>query len=298
MARMTFAGSSLHALLAVRLLLGAMGSVGAFDMSKNTNLAVYWGQDSAGNQHNLAYYCADNTIDTIPLAFLYVFRGPGGDPEIDFANTCNQWDDGTFSGTALAKCQAMAPDIKTCQSKGKIVTLSLGGATGRVGFSSDSQARGFADTIWDLFLGGESGTRPFGDAVLDGIDLDIESGTAAHYAAFVSRIRARASGAGKKYYITAAPQCPYPDAYIGDALDAAPFDAVYVQFYNNYCGLNHAADYNFATWCVLHKPSLLVTYSFAGITGQRPGLRIRTSRCTSALLAPRTPLTDTSPLRQ
>ena len=32
------------------------------------------------------------------------------------------------------------------------------------------------------------------------------------------------------YYITAAPQCPYPDAYIGAALNEAPFDAVYVQF--------------------------------------------------------------------
>lgn len=32
------------------------------------------------------------------------------------------------------------------------------------------------------------------------------------------------------YYITAAPQCPYPDANIGDALNEAPFDAVFVQF--------------------------------------------------------------------
>jgi chitinase len=62
----------------------------------------------------------------------------------------------------------MAPDIKHCQSKGKLVTLSLGGATGGVGFQSDSQATSFADTIWNLFLGGESSIRPFGDAILDG----------------------------------------------------------------------------------------------------------------------------------
>lgn len=37
------------------------------------------------------------------------------------------------------------------------------------------------------------------------------------------------------YYITAAPQCPYPDAYIGTALNQASFDAVYVQF----CGSIH-----------------------------------------------------------
>lgn len=62
----------------------------------------------------------------------------------------------------------MAEDIKTCQSKGRLVTLSLGGGTGEVGFSSDSEAETFADQIWDLFLGGESTIRPFGDAVLDG----------------------------------------------------------------------------------------------------------------------------------
>ncbi len=48
------------------------------------------------------------------------------------------------------------------------MTLSLGGAGGSVGFSSDSQAQTFADTVWNTFLGGSSSTRPFGDAVLDG----------------------------------------------------------------------------------------------------------------------------------
>ena len=62
----------------------------------------------------------------------------------------------------------MGTDIKACQAKGKIVTLSLGGAGGSVGFSSDSQAQTFADTVWNMFLGGSSSTRPFGDAVLDG----------------------------------------------------------------------------------------------------------------------------------
>lgn len=74
-----------------------------------------------------------------------------------------------FPGTALANCQsAMEADIKLCQSKGKLVTLSLGGATGQVGFSSDSQAQSFATQVWNLFLGGSSSTRPFGNAVLDG----------------------------------------------------------------------------------------------------------------------------------
>ncbi|KAI0351762.1 glycoside hydrolase [Trametes cingulata] len=275
------------------LTLGLLERVAAFDLTRKDNLAVYWGQDSSGDQQPLSFYCQDSTIDVFPLAFLYIFRGTGGEPVIDFANTCNQWDNGTFSGTDLAKCQNMAKDIKACQAAGKIVTLSLGGATGQVGFSSDSQAQSFADQVWNLFLGGDSDIRPFGDAVLDGVDLDIESGTPAHYAAFVNRIRSNANEAklnatsfalnvtahanathhghanattshankqknatalidvtnkNKYYYITAAPQCPYPDAYIGAALNDAPFDAVYVQFYNNYCGLDQPSDYNFATW--------------------------------------------------
>lgn len=74
----------------------------------------------------------------------------------------------TFSGTSLLKCDTIADDIQTCQDAGKAVTLSLGGATGSVGFSSDSEAEEFGDTIWNMFLGGSSDTRPFGDVVLDG----------------------------------------------------------------------------------------------------------------------------------
>jgi len=77
-------------------------------------------------------------------------------------------ESGDFPGTNLANCQFMAADIKACQAKGKIVTLSIGGATSTAAFSSDAQATAFGNTIWNLFLGGSSSTRPFGDAILDG----------------------------------------------------------------------------------------------------------------------------------
>ena len=47
-------------------------------------------------------------------------------------------------------------------------------------------------------LGGTSSTRPFGDAVLDGVDLDIEGGGGTGYAAFISQIRSHASNANRK----------------------------------------------------------------------------------------------------
>lgn len=43
----------------------------------------------------------------------------------------------------------------------------------------------------------------------------------------------------KKYYLTAAPQCVFPDAADHEMLDGGvSFDAIWVQFYNNFCGLN------------------------------------------------------------
>ena len=62
----------------------------------------------------------------------------------------------------------MSSQIKQCQDRGKIVTLSVGGAISNIGFRTDSQATAFADIIWDKFLGGASLYRPFGDAILDG----------------------------------------------------------------------------------------------------------------------------------
>ncbi|KAH7929192.1 glycoside hydrolase [Leucogyrophana mollusca] len=236
------------------------GLVVAFDMSSNDNLAVYWGQnsygavnpsDTANYQQPISYYCADDTIDTIPIAFLDEFYGTGNLPVINLANTCNTNDNSVFSGTALLDCSFLASDIEYCQAAGKAVTISLGGATGGVGFTSDAEGEAYAQTIWDIFLGGSSDTRPFGAAVLDGIDMDIEGGSQTGYPAFITALRALMDGGSKQYYITAAPQCPYPDAYIGTTLDAVGFDAVYVQFYNNYCGLteyNDANDWDFSTW--------------------------------------------------
>ncbi|KAI5118098.1 hypothetical protein M0805_005205 [Coniferiporia weirii] len=224
-----------------------IGHTAAFDINRNDNLAVYWGQDSSGHQQQLSYYCQDDVYDTIPLAFLYVFFGVGGEPMMSFANTCNEGN-GTFPGTELSNCTFMATDIEQCQSKGKVITLSIGGADSSVGFVNESQAEGFADTIWGMFLGGNGEERPFGSAVLDGIDLDIEGGLPTYYSNFVDRLRTYTDAAKKTYYITAAPQCPFPDANIGPAINSSRFDAVYVQFYNNYCGLNYPDEFDFALW--------------------------------------------------
>ncbi|KAI8979496.1 glycoside hydrolase superfamily [Mycotypha africana] len=236
------------------------GLAAAYNNECNNNIVEYWGQNSygaangndpSGWQQPLRFYCNDDTVDVLPIAFLTTFFGKNGEPEINLANYCNSVDNATFPGSNLANCQNLSSDIEYCQSKGKLVTISLGGATGGVGFQSDAQASSFADTLWNLFFGGKSNTRPFGDAILDGIDLDIEGGGPNHYVTFLNKLNGYFKSASKKYYVTAAPQCVYPDANLQTTLNGYPFDAVYVQFYNNPCGLqnyNSASQWNFGIW--------------------------------------------------
>lgn len=134
-------------------------------------------------------------------------------------------------------------DIKTCQTKfKKTIVLSLGGATySQGGWPSTRDAEKAAQSVWDMFGPVPSGSkvdRPFGSAVVDGFDFDFES-TTNNLPAFGAKLRSLMDGAGgKKFYLTAAPQCVFPDAAVGSALDAVAFDFVMIQFYNNWCGVS------------------------------------------------------------
>ncbi|KAI9493806.1 glycoside hydrolase superfamily [Zychaea mexicana] len=211
------------------------------------------GQNSAseGNtepnewQKPLDYYCRDDTEDVLVISFLYQFGS--NPPAIDLSDSSDACL-GKFPGTELLDCPQMEPAIKACQSKDKIVLLSLGGATGTYGLSSESEGHELADTLWNTFGGGNGDVRPFGNASVDGFDLDIEAGDIAGYTAFVERMREHYdSDTSKKYYISSAPQCPYPDHYMSDALNSAWFDFVWVQFYNNECGVT-TDKFNYDRW--------------------------------------------------
>lgn len=167
-------------------------------------------------------------------------------PDLNLANHGN--DCTTFPNCPfLLNCAStVGPDIETCQKNGKKILLSLGGAVGSYGFTSDSQATAFATTIWDMFFKGNNSAniRPFGDTVLDGIDLDIEGGSSVGYGAFFNKLRDLMNGdKSKEYILSGAPQCVYPDAYLGPGsgkaltVAASDFSFVNVQFYNNYCGV-------------------------------------------------------------
>jgi chitinase len=109
----------------------------------------------------------------------------------------------TFPGTNLLQCLDIGNDIQKCQSQGKRIFLSLGGGEGNYGLSSDDQGNQLAQTLWDMFLGGWSNTRPFGNVKIDGIDLDIEKGDPSHYGALVNRLSALyATDNSKRYYLS------------------------------------------------------------------------------------------------
>ncbi|KAL8769135.1 MAG: hypothetical protein Q9209_004769 [Squamulea sp. 1 TL-2023] len=213
-------------------------SSGSFDAQSSKNVAVYYGQSPATSQTTLAQMCQDDNVDIVILAFLTTFFGAGGYPGVNFGAACGGPSQNMQAAGAsnLLSCPNMENDIKTCQGLGKKVLLSLGGAQATTAFSSDQQATEFATKLWNLFGGGDGESaqmRPFGSAVVDGFDIDNENHSTAFYTTFISSLRSTMnSSPSKTYYISAAPQCPRPDASI-PLPSMQSMDFVFVQFYNN-----------------------------------------------------------------
>ncbi|KAF6226238.1 hypothetical protein HO133_009104 [Letharia lupina] len=213
-------------------------SSGSFNAKAKDNVAVYYGQSPATSQVTLAKLCSDDSINIVILAFLSEFFSAGGLPTMDFGPACGgQSSQMEAKGaTGMLECGQMATDIATCQSSGKKVLLSLGGATAQTAFTGDDQAKTFASTLWNLFGAGtglDAALRPFGKTTIDGFDVDNEDKDQTGYVAFVQALRTQfATDKSKQYYISAAPQCPLPDASIPvGAMQLMDF--VWVQFYNN-----------------------------------------------------------------
>ncbi|XP_006658497.1 acidic endochitinase-like [Oryza brachyantha] len=179
-------------------------------------ITVYWGQTSS--EGGLREACASGLYSTVIISFLTDFGG--GHYKLNLAG--HAWS-------------AVGPDVKYCQSRNVLVLLSIGGGMGKYSLASRADAKAVADHLWNVYLGGSSTSRPFGDAVLDGVDLDIELGSSAHYDDLARYLKAYSGRkpAGRKVWLTAAPQCPFPDRLLGEALRTGLFDRVHVQFYNN-----------------------------------------------------------------
>lgn len=182
-------------------------------------IVIYWGQN--GNEGTLASTCATNNYAIVNIAFLVTF-GNGQTPVLNLAGHCNP---------GVGGCTRLSNDIRACQSRGIKVMLSLGGGVGSYTLSSAADARNVANYLWNNYLGGKSTSRPLGDAILDGIDFDIEKGTTQHWEELARALSGFSQQ--RKVYLSAAPQCPFPDSWLNGALSTGLFDYVWVQFYNN-----------------------------------------------------------------
>ncbi|CAI9092347.1 OLC1v1027549C1 [Oldenlandia corymbosa var. corymbosa] len=221
--RATF--SALSLLIAIASLL--------INSSQGAGIAVYWGQN--GGEGTLTETCATGNYQFVNIAFLNDF-GNGQSPGLDLAGHCSQ---------AAGTCTSLSNEIKSCQNQRIKVFLSLGGFIGNYGLTSPDDARQVAQYLWDNFLGGQSGSRPLGDAVLDGIDFDIEKGSGQYWDDLARALK----GLGGNVYLSAAPQCPFPDAHLDTAIKTGLFDYVWIQFYNNgQCQYGANADNLIASW--------------------------------------------------
>ncbi|KAK1271760.1 hypothetical protein QJS04_geneDACA005790 [Acorus gramineus] len=202
------------------LFLLTLASLSASASASVGEIAIYWGQN--GREGPLAATCATKNYAYVNIAFHSVF-GNGKTPTLSLARHCNP-----SAGT----CTRVNAGVRACQSMGVKVMLSLGGSGSGYSLTSTADARSLADYIWNNYLGGSSSSRPLGVVVLDGVDFAIKSGVSAHYDE-LARFLLAYSTSGRKFYLSAAPQCPYPDAWLGPALATGLFDYVWVQFFNN-----------------------------------------------------------------
>ncbi|KAM0823380.1 hypothetical protein ACQ4PT_070911 [Festuca glaucescens] len=200
-------------------------SVPAMAADDSVSIAIYWGQNVS--EGTLSDTCGTGLYAYVNLAFLSTF-GAGRAPVLDLSGHCD---------APSGSCATLAADIASCQSAGVKVLLSMGGGALGYNLSSPSEAQDVAAYLWDNFLGGTGAAppRPLGDAVLDGIDFDMEA-PSRYYDDLARNLTSLYNGGAnseKKYMLTAAPQCPFPDASLGGALSTGLFDHVWVQFYNN-----------------------------------------------------------------
>lgn len=206
-----------------------------FRSSQAAGIAIYWGQN--GYEGTLTDTCATGNYQFVNIAFLTTF-GNNQPPVLNLAGHCSP---------SANTCTSLSNEIRACQSQNIKVLLSLGGSVGSYTLTSADDARQVANYLWNNFLGGQSDSRPFGDAILDGIDFDIETSSVMFWDELARALSAFSSQ--RKVYLSAAPQCPIPDAHLDTAIKTGLFDYVWIQFYNNPgCQYTTNADNLLATW--------------------------------------------------
>ncbi|KAJ4828446.1 hypothetical protein Tsubulata_049137 [Turnera subulata] len=199
--------------------------------SYGSGIVIYWGQNNVIYpqpyvESSLEETCRTGLYSFVNIAFLNTF-GAGTTPDINLSNHC---------GGSWKPCTFLSTEIEYCQSQGIKVFISLGGDSWTYTLIDEEDAKDVAKYLWEHFLGGQPTDglpRPFGDAILDGVDFDIEHGSTQYYDSLAKYLHSYDNINGSRVYLGAAPQCPIPDLYLDTAIKTGLFDYVWTQFYNN-----------------------------------------------------------------
>ncbi|XP_054782587.1 G-type lectin S-receptor-like serine/threonine-protein kinase CES101 [Prosopis cineraria] len=229
--------SPLFILLAFLVLVQITGSSEAGD----DIIGVYWRLTS--DNSNLTEACATGKY-TYVVIFYLLMTSPG-----EFSPQLLDTPAGICSGPPLS-CPTIGTSIKYCQQQGIKVMLYVAGEGWNVTLSSADKARSVSDYLWNTFLGGNSSSRPFGDAILDGVNFDIRYSTP--YWKDLALYLKSHSSATRRVLLSASPQCRFPDNFRGTALEEHRlFDYVYIQFQGDPAckySVSHGSDSLLNTW--------------------------------------------------
>jgi len=211
-----------------------------FNLNSQTNVVAYWGQGDGGDPP-LRGVCGQSAYDVIIISFITKI--------------------GNYQTPYLDSDYFQQSDIDYCHQQGKTMMISIGGGGTTVAFVSDADAENGAQQVWDLFLGGSGGNRPYGNVIFDGIDLDIESGAPNYWPTFTKLKSLYNSDNRQYYFLSAAPQCPFSDAQMGpdgtvwngnpihgSTISKGWLDFLNLQFYNNPGCQVPDSGFNLNTW--------------------------------------------------
>lgn len=212
------------------------------DGEEDYGLIGYWGNNLSKNQFtdtkdqekDLFTFCSTTNYSTYHLSYMYLHFDNNGLPGVDFDYHCN-YPTNKFSnlsppnkGYSALNCKSIGNDIKKCQAIGKKILLSVSPMDF---LSSSADAERSADNIWNVFLGGTSQYRAFGDAILDGIDFHIfNNDVGLYYTVLINKLNNYISSATKQYTIAASVRCANPDVTMGSPKSSyytdSPFGAI------------------------------------------------------------------------
>jgi hypothetical protein len=192
----------------------------------NTGLATWWGKNLIGNymqiqEQDLGALCKSAPFDTIYLAGMVDHFATRGMPSLHLNKFCNASNAFagfmmTTNGFTLPKCIQVEEWIATCQAMGKKVLLSI--SPMHETLKSDADGIKSAQNVWNIFLGGSSATRPFGNVILDGIDLAHRTNEVG-YIGFMSELRRLMDLDARPYHLGISPECAFPSPRFGPTYD-------------------------------------------------------------------------------